>query len=199
MAAQSMFSQQALKVASTLADQVSPRPFGPPAIYFLSVARAMPTSSRVLTILNVEDNSSLVEITAELLRALERQAQRTEAIILVSDLQTASLCLPEHYTAVCDGMFPLSHDSRFVVEEWDVVRQEANRPDIHFVLYSGLVRALDCARESNAMALAKPAAIEEIYATLTGHRVSVMAKSHREEARKTENGKFIGEDHVANF
>jgi ActR/RegA family two-component response regulator len=56
-------------------------------------------------------------------------------------------------------------------EKWDVVRQEANRRGIHFVLYSGSACALDCARESEIPALAKPAAIEEIYAALTQQRV----------------------------
>jgi CheY-like chemotaxis protein len=120
-----------------------------------------------MKLLIVEDNSSLAEITAQLLRSLDRPLQQLEAITLAEDLQTAILCLPEHDAVLCDGSFPLSPGSRFVVEEWDVIRQEANRRGIHFVLYSGSVHALDCARESNTPAIAKPATIEEIYATLT--------------------------------
>ena len=104
-------------------------------------------------------------------------------------LQTAILCLPEHDAVLCDGAFPLSHNSRFVVEEWDVVRQEAHRRGIHFVLYSGSVRALDCARESNIPALAKPAAIEEIYAALMSFPLSVIDRGYGESAMMTENRK----------
>ena len=149
-----------------------------------------------MKLLIVEDNSSLAELTAELLHSLDRQAQNIEAITLVSDLQTAILCLPEHDAVLCDGMFPLSHNSRFVVEEWDVVRQEAHRRGIHFVLYSGSVRALDCARESNTPALAKPAAIEEIYAALTRHPFPVIAKTPSEATRMAENLNLAGGDHV---
>jgi hypothetical protein len=117
----------------------------------------------------VEDNSSLAEITAELLHSCDKDPQRLEAITLASDLETAILCLPEHHAVLCDGAFPLTRDSRFAVEEWDVVRQEARRRGIHFVLYSGSLRALDLARESNIPALAKPAAVEDIYAALTLH------------------------------
>ncbi|MGD1100907.1 MAG: hypothetical protein ABSA59_02480 [Terriglobia bacterium] len=149
-----------------------------------------------MKLLIVEDNSSLAELTAELLHSLDRQAQNIEAITLVSDLQTAILCLPEHDAVLCDGMFPLSHNSRFVVEEWDVVRQEAHRRGIHFVLYSGSVRALDCARESNTPALAKPAAIEEIYAALLSFPLSVINRGYGESARMTEKGIRAGDDHV---
>ncbi len=49
-----------------------------------------------------------------------------------------------------------------------MVRHEADRRGIHFVLYSGCVPALLSAREANTPALAKPAPIEEIYAAITG-------------------------------
>jgi CheY-like chemotaxis protein len=121
-----------------------------------------------MKLLIVEDNLPLAELTADLLHSHDRQAQQIEAITLASDLKTAILCLPAHDAVLCDGSFPLSHNSRFVVEEWDVVRQEAHRRGIHFVLYSGSVRALECARETNTIALAKPTSSEEIYAALTG-------------------------------
>jgi CheY-like chemotaxis protein len=149
-----------------------------------------------MKLLIVEDNSVLGELTAELLHSLDRQAQHIEAITLVSDLQTAMLCLPEHDVVLCDGTFPLSHNSRFVVEEWDVVRLEANRRGIHFVLYSGSVRALDCARESNTPALAKTAATEEIYAALMSFAQPVSNRGYRELAQMTEKEKLAGEQHV---
>jgi CheY-like chemotaxis protein len=152
-----------------------------------------------MRLLIVEDNSSLAEITAELLRSLDKQAQEIEVITLVSDLQTAILCLPEHDAGLCDGSFPLSFNPRFIVEEWDVVRQEAHRRGIHFVLYSGSVRALDCARESNTPALAKPAAIEEIYAALMSFSPPVINRGYGESAMMTENRKHPGEDHVPNL
>jgi CheY-like chemotaxis protein len=149
-----------------------------------------------MKLLIVEDNSSLAELTAELLHFTDREAQAFEAITLAEDLQTAILCLPEHDAVLCDGTFPLSHNSRFMVEEWDVVRQEAQRRGIHFVLYSGSSRALDCARESNTPALAKPAAIEEIYAALTRHPMSAIVKSPTESARMAKNLNLAGGHHV---
>jgi CheY-like chemotaxis protein len=125
-----------------------------------------------MKLLIVEDDPSLAEITAELLKSLDRPSKRFEAITLASDLQTAIRCLPEHDIVLCDGMFPLSPDSPFVVDDWDVIRQEASRRGIHFVLYSGSVRALDWARASKTPALTKPAAIEEIYAALTCERLA---------------------------
>ena len=152
-----------------------------------------------MKLLMVEDNSTLAELTAELLHSLDGQAQQLEAITLVSDLQSAILCLPEHDAVLCDGTFPLSHNARFLVEDWDVIRQEAHRRGIHFVLYSGSVRALECARESGTLALAKPAPIEEIYAALTHHALSIVAKSPRESVRVAESLKFAGEKHVPNL
>jgi CheY-like chemotaxis protein len=124
-----------------------------------------------MKLLIVEDNSFLAEITAELLRSLDQSAHQFEAITVAEDLRTAILCLPEHDVVLCDGMFPVSPESRHVVEDWDVVCHEARRRRIHFVLYSGSVRALDSARESNTPAIAKPASIEEIYAALTHPRL----------------------------
>ncbi|MGD0221768.1 MAG: hypothetical protein ABSF71_05485 [Terriglobia bacterium] len=152
-----------------------------------------------MKLLIVEDNSALAELTAQLLHSLDTPRQYLEAITLVSDLQAAMLCLPEHDAVLCDGMFPLSHKSGYVVEKWDVVRQEAHRRGIHFVLYSGSASALDCARESNIPALAKPAATAEIYAALTGHRGYVVAKRPREQAPRPENQHPIGEDYVPHF
>src|SRR5208283_4047930 len=152
-----------------------------------------------MKLLIVEDNATLAELTAELLHSVDGQAQQLEAITLASDLETAIVCLPEHDAVLCDGTFPLSHNSRFLVEDWDVVRQEAHRRGIHFVLYSGSVRALECARESGTLALAKPAAIEEIYAALTHHSLSVIAKSPTESARMAESLNLAGENHVPNL
>ena len=120
-----------------------------------------------MRLLIVEDNSFLAEVTAELLNSLDPPMQQFEAITIASDLQTAILRLPEHDAVLCDGMFPVSPHSRFVVEDWDVIRHAARQRGIHFVLYSGSVRALDCARKDHTPALAKPAPIEEIYAALT--------------------------------
>jgi CheY-like chemotaxis protein len=149
-----------------------------------------------MKLLIVEDNSSLAEITAELLHSLDQPQQHLEAITLAADLQTAILCLPKHDVVLCDGMFPLSPHSRFVVEDWDVIRQEAHRRGIHFVLYSGSVRALDCARESNTPALAKPASIEEIYAALTPYRLPIHSNGRGESALRAENPKLAGGNHV---
>jgi CheY-like chemotaxis protein len=120
-----------------------------------------------MKLLIVEDEEQLAEITAMLLRSLDRQAQRLETITLVGDLETALDRLPEHDAVLCDGQFPLSRNSRFIVEEWDVVRREASRRSIHFVLHTGCLRALQEAYDSDTPALAKPAPIEEIYAALT--------------------------------
>jgi CheY-like chemotaxis protein len=125
-----------------------------------------------MKLLIVEDDPSLAEVTADLLKSLDQPAKTFEAITLAGDLQTAIRCLPEHDAVLCDGMFPVSAGSSFVVDDWDVVRQEANRRGIHFVLYSGSVDALNCARESKTPALTKPAAIEEIYAALTCQRLT---------------------------
>ena len=151
-----------------------------------------------MKLLIVEDNSSLAELTARLLYSLDAPRQRFEVITLVSDLQEAIRCLAEHDAVLCDGMFPPSHDSGYVVEKWDDVRQEALRRGIHFVLYSGSASALDCAHASNTPALAKPAATAEIYAALTGHRVSPVAKSPSGQARGPENPQLDGEDYVPN-
>ena len=142
-----------------------------------------------MRLLIVEDNSSLAKITAELLRSLDRRQQHLEAITLAEDLQTAILCLPDHDVVLCDGTFPLSPHSCPAVEEWDVVRQQAHRRGIHFVLYSGSVQALDCARESGIPALAKPASIEEIYAALTNHRLPVHSNGNGKSGLSGENRK----------
>jgi len=133
------------------------------------------SGANVMNLLIVEDNWQLAELTAVLLRSLDRQAQRLETITLAADLETAMHCLPQHDVVLCDGQFPLSPNSRFVVEEWDVVRHEAARRGIHFVLYTGSPRALDGARDSRTAALPKPAPIAEIYAAITSHPWSVSA------------------------
>lgn len=120
-----------------------------------------------MKLLIVEDDPSLAEVTSELLHSVDDIPKQFEAITLAADLQTAIRLLPEHDAVLCDGMFPLAPESSFVVDDWDVIRQEATRRGIHFVLYSGSARALDCARASNTRAITKPAAVEEIYAALT--------------------------------
>jgi CheY-like chemotaxis protein len=120
-----------------------------------------------MKLLIVEDDPSLAEVTAGLLHLVDDTPKRFEAITLAADLQTAIRLLPEHDAVLCDGMFPLAPESSFVVDDWDVIRQEATRRGIHFVLYSGSAHALDCARASKTRAITKPAAVEEIYAVLT--------------------------------
>jgi len=112
-----------------------------------------------MKLLIVEDNSSLAAIIAQLLRSPDRAQQNLEAITLAEYLQTAILCLPGHDVVLCDGMFPLSPDSRIVAEDWDVIRQEAQRRNIRFVLYSGSDRALDCARPRNRHSSARQACL----------------------------------------
>ena len=119
-----------------------------------------------MKLLIVEDNAALAELTAELLHLVDTQTWQIEAITLVADLQTAMLSLPDHDAVICDGQFPLSHDSQFQSEEWEVVRHAAQGRGILFVLYSGSASAIDRARERNTLAFAKPAPIEEIYEAL---------------------------------
>jgi hypothetical protein len=149
-----------------------------------------------MKLLIVKDNSSLAEITAELLHAFDRPQQHLEAITLAADLQTAILCLPKHDAVLCVGMFPHSPRSRLVVEEWNVIRQEAHRRGIHFVLYSGSDSALDSARKSDTAALAKPASIEEIYAAHTHRRLPVRSNGDGKSASIAGNRKSAGENHV---
>jgi len=120
-----------------------------------------------MRILIVEDNEELAELTAELLRWVDQPAQYIETISLAGDLDTAIRLLPQHDAVLCDGQFPLSRDSLFIAEEWDVVQREAGRRGIHFVLYSASPGALCDARDSRIPAISKPAFIEEIYAALT--------------------------------
>jgi CheY-like chemotaxis protein len=130
-----------------------------------------------MKLLIVEDEKQLGEITAMLLRSLDRRAQRLETITLAGDLATALDRLPEHDVVLCDGRFPLSPNSRFLVEEWDAVRHEASRRGIHFVLYTGCLRAFQEARDGDTPALAKPAPIEDLYAALTAQRAEPPANS----------------------
>jgi CheY-like chemotaxis protein len=140
-----------------------------------------------MKLLIVEDNESLAEITAELLMTQGGPENRFEAITVAGDLETAICRLPGHDMVLCDGTFPLSPESPYVVDDWDVVRQEAQRRGIHFVLYSGSVCALDSARESNTPALIKPAAIEEIYAALTTRREPIYGPGRAVKAPKENN------------
>jgi len=120
-----------------------------------------------MKLLIVEDDEPLAEVTANLLRALDRRKQCLESITLAGDLETALEHLPEQDAVLCDGRFPLSQGSPLLVEEWDVVQREARRRGIYFLLYSGCVRALASACATRTPALQKPARIEEIYAALT--------------------------------
>jgi CheY-like chemotaxis protein len=130
-----------------------------------------------MRLLIVEDEEQLAEITAMLLRVLDRRAQRLETITVACDLETALDRLPEHDAVLCDGQFPLSQNSRFTVKEWDVVRHEASRRGIHFVLYTGCLRVLHEVCDSDTLAFAKPAPIEEIYAALTSQCAELQAIS----------------------
>jgi len=149
-----------------------------------------------MKLLILEDNSSLATITAELLHSLDRPQQHIAATTPAEDLQMATRCLPGHDVVLCDGMFPLSPSSRAAVEGWDVIRQEAHRRGIRFVLYSGSDRALECARKSHTPALAKPASIEEIYAVLTRHELPVCRDGDLKSALMPENRKSAGGNHV---
>jgi CheY-like chemotaxis protein len=119
-----------------------------------------------MNLLIVEDNECLAEITVEILLSLDREARRIETITRTSDLETALQQLPRHDAVLCDGQFPISPGSRFIAEEWDVVRCEAIRHGLRFILYTGSARALQQARESGTPTLSKPAPVEEIYAVL---------------------------------
>jgi CheY-like chemotaxis protein len=125
-------------------------------------------TGRSMKLLIVEDNEQLADITARLLRSINPATRRIETITLVGDLEAAIAHLPQHDAVLCDGRFPLSQNTPMAAEEWDVVRNEAWRRGIHFVLYSGCVRSLNGARQSQTPALSKPAPIEEIYTMVTG-------------------------------
>lgn len=120
-----------------------------------------------MRLLIVDDNKPLAEVTAELLQWIDQSARHINSITLAGDLDSAIRLLPQHDAVLCDGEFPISRESLFAVEEWDVIWGEACRRGIHFVLYSGCSRALEDAREGAIPAISKPAAIEEIYAALT--------------------------------
>ena len=87
-----------------------------------------------MKLLIVEDNLSLAHTIADFLHALDGPPQAFEAITLAEDLQAAILPPPEYHAVLCDGMSPLYPNSRFVVEDWDVVHREACRRGIRFVL-----------------------------------------------------------------
>jgi CheY-like chemotaxis protein len=128
-----------------------------------------------MKLLIVEDNEQLADVTARLLRSIDEGAQCIETITLVGNLEAAIDHLPEHDAVLCDGRFPLSQNTSVVAEEWDVVRNEARRRGIHFVLYSGCVRSLNGARQSHTTVLTKPAPIEAIYNALTTGRQSAFS------------------------
>jgi CheY-like chemotaxis protein len=143
-----------------------------------------------MRLLMVEDNEYLAEITAQLLHSLDRRTRRLESITIAGDLETAIHFLPEHDAVLCDGRFPISPNSRFIAEEWDVVRHEADRRGIRFVLYSGCVRALLSAREAETLALAKPAPIEEIYAAITCPKDGVRTPQSGDDSLEMDEGLF---------
>lgn len=120
-----------------------------------------------MKLLIVEDNETLAEVTARLLRSIDSDVGRLETITVVGDLEAAIDYLPEHDAVLCDSTFRLSPNAPVVLEEWDVVRNEARRRGIHFVLYSGCVRSRNGALQSHTLAVAKPAPIEAIYRALT--------------------------------
>jgi CheY-like chemotaxis protein len=120
-----------------------------------------------MRLLIVDDDKPLAEATAELLQSIDQQARCIETISVAADLDSAIRLLPGHDVVLCDGQFPVSQDTRFIEDAWSVVRREAGRRGIHFVLYSANRNAIDDARVSNIPAIAKPAAVEEIYTELT--------------------------------
>ncbi len=140
-----------------------------------------------MKLLIVEDNLTLARLTAELLRSVDKDLQPFEAIALASDLQTAIGCPAEVDAVLCGGNFPLSPDSRFISEQWEVVLREMRRRGIHFVLYSGSDQTVDCARRRSALAVSKPAAIEDIYAALTNFSLPLAVRAYPIPAGRTEN------------
>lgn len=78
-------------------------------------------------------------------------------------------------------------------------RQKANRRGIQVVLHSGSVRILKCDRERPTHALAKAAAMEEIYEALTHSPLPVIAKSPRASARIAQTLNLRGENPVSNL
>jgi hypothetical protein len=152
-----------------------------------------------MRLLIVEANSPFTRLIADLLHRRDGHAQQLEAMTLVSDLQTALLWLSEHDVVLCDAAFALSPNSRFVVEDWDVVHREASRQGVHFVLYSASVRALNLAHDSDIVAVAKPAAIGEIYAALMSFPLPVMNRGYPGPDNMTEGmrqyGKALGSNH----
>ena len=149
-----------------------------------------------MKLLIVEDNASLAETTAGLLHSLDTYAQVFEVMTIVPDLESAILSLPAHDAVLCDGDFPLALNSGFAVENWHVVFQEAHRRGIHFVLYSGSPHALDRARENDAPALSKPAAVEDIYAALIGNRTPAAGCCPLQKPLKIEQRDVAGGEHA---
>ena len=131
-----------------------------------------------MKLLIVEDNLSRARRTAELLRLVDGDSHSIEAIVIASDLQTAISRLPGFDAVLCDGRFPLRPGSSCVVEEWDVVRAEARRRGIHFVLYSGSAEALESARGIGVRALVKPAAAEEIHSAVTSFDPAMTGRAY---------------------
>jgi hypothetical protein len=105
--------------------------------------------------------------------------QQIEAITLVSDMQTALFCLRHRDVVIRDGPFPLFPNSRFRVEDWDALHHEASRQERRFVLCSASVRALNLAHDCQVLALAKPTAIEAIYAAVMGFPRSGTVRGYR--------------------
>src|SRR5579863_2589561 len=116
-----------------------------------------------MRLLIVNNDKPSAEYTAQQLRGIDQPSRCIETITLADDLKTAIRLLPRHDIILCDGRLPSSKGSGRIVKDWEVVRREASREGIHFILYSACRNSLDDARAKEVPAIAKPAAIEEIY------------------------------------
>ncbi|MGA2985766.1 MAG: response regulator [Terriglobia bacterium] len=122
-----------------------------------------------MRLLIVDDNPRLAELTAQLLKGADQQARCIKSITLAGDLDTALRLLPQHDVVLCDERVPFSSDSRCNRDEWDEACRKAGRRGTYFVLYSTCPGSTDEALLGDIPAIAKAAAIEEIYTELTKH------------------------------
>ena len=120
-------------------------------------------------LLIVDDNRQLAQLTAEVLRWMDRGPRNIESIAIAADLQTALRLLPSCDAVLCDGQFPVSPNFWYRQDQWVGVYDEAAKHATHFILYSGDAETLDQARRRDIPAIAKPSRIERLYAALLNH------------------------------
>jgi CheY-like chemotaxis protein len=120
-----------------------------------------------MRLLIIDDNQALAEVTADLLHCMDQPVQQIGEITLATNLEAALKVLPEHDIVLCDGEFPASADAPSSSEEWVSVFRESCRSGVTFILYSGSAVCLEDAHCCSIPAIAKPAAVEDIYAALT--------------------------------